>query len=240
MQTISGLPGTYDRYSSFTFVELERRVSTGPRTYTSTFYRYVNSPQDITYTGAAAFDRPATSALFTSRSFPNPVVVADGNLGNMTQLNFDDFDDVLKIIAVQYDMIDWRVRVWEAGVDINFAITWMKLKLSGRTEDKSWDVTQSDVFTLDVGGSGAVTDTSGPREEYGPTCRFVRAFKGDRCGLALGHAATSCDGQFVTCSSYGNQLRFGGFPDAPSAGTIIGVWGNTMGLGSRMAFFPGQ
>jgi hypothetical protein len=225
-QTITGAPGTYSRYSSFTLVELERRVATGVGTFTSTFYRYCNSPQALTYNGAAGFDRPAVGAFFSARSFPNPAIVSDGQLGNATQLQFDDYDDVFKILAVQYDMIDWRVRIWEAGVDSTFTITWIKLKVKGRTEDKTWDVQASDTFTLDVASNGAVTDTSAPREIYSPSCRFVRQFKGDRCGYA--GIQTSCDGQLGTCTSYGNQLRFGGFPDAPIPGTVIGLWGGAV------------
>lgn len=242
MQDITGLPGTLDRYSSFTLVELERRVGTGIGTYTSTFYRYCNAPQNIPYNGAVGFDRPAVGAVFSRRNFPNPTVVADGNLGNVTQIVFDDFDDALKVIAVQYDMLDWRVRVWEAGVDASFTITWIKLKVSGRTEDKQWDVQESDTFSLDVGSTGAVVDTAGIREEYSRTCRFVRGFKRDpRCGAssAAALAASACDGQFSTCKGFANELRYGGFPDAFPAGTIIGVWGGTgSSYNSRMAFFP--
>lgn len=239
MITVTGLPGTYDRYSSFTLVELERRVATGSGTYTSTFYRFTNATQNITYSGAAGTDRPAVGAVFISRSFPNPAVVSDGQLGNVSQLVFDDFDDVFKVLAVQFDMLDWQVRIWEAGVNASFGITWLKLKVRGRTEDKSWDVQNSDVFSLDVASNGAVADTAAPREQYGPTCRFVRQFKRERCGAtsAAALAASTCDGQLGTCIGFSNQTRYGGFPDAPAAGTIIGIWGGTMEFDPRN--FPG-
>lgn len=231
MQTIASLPGTYDRYSSCTLVELEQRTATGVKTYSSVFYRFCNATQGVTYNGAVGFDRPVVGALFTSRVFPNPAVVSDGQLGNATSIAFEDFDDVMKILAIQYDMLDWRVRIWEAGLDANFNITWIKLKVKGRTEDKQWDVETSDVFQLDVASNGAVVDTAAPREEYSPTCRFVRQFKGDRCQYA--GAATSCDGQLNTCTILGNQLRFGGFPDAPIPGTVIGLWGGTLEYAQR-------
>jgi hypothetical protein len=237
-QAIANLPGTHSRYSAFTFVELEKRTATGVGTYSSVFYRFVNAPQNITYNGAAGFDRPAVGAVFTSRNFGNPTVVQDGNLGNTTQVKFDDFDDVFKILAIANDMLDWRVRIWEMGVDAVWATTYVKLKVRGRSEDQTWDVQQSDDFTLDVGSNMAVQDTAAPRETYSPTCRFTREFKGIRCGYA--GINTTCDGQLSTCTSYGNQVRFGGFPDSPTPGTVIGTWGGSgpTAFPSRDAFYP--
>jgi hypothetical protein len=236
MQIIAGLPAINTRYTSFSFVELERRVATGSGTYTSTYYRFVNAPKNITYNGAAASDRPAVGAVFSARNFPNPAIVSDGSLGNSSQIVFDDFDDALKTIAIAYDMLDWRVKIWEAAIDSTYTtFGWMKLKLKGRTEDKSVDVQQKDVFTLDVASSGAVTETSGAKEVYGPSCRFVREFKRGRClaSSVAALAAATCDGQLATCIGFSNDVRYGGFPDAPAAGTVIGVWGNDVSFDLR-------
>ena len=49
-------------------------------------------------------------------------------------------------------------------------------------------------------------------------CRYSHEFKGARCQYS-GSEAT-CDGQFSTCISYGNQLNFGNCPALPGGGFI--------------------
>ena len=50
-----------------------------------------------------------------------------------------------------------------------------------------------------------------PKRQYQGACEWAikGRFKGTECGYA--GAETSCDGQWATCKSYGNQNYFGGF-----------------------------
>lgn len=233
METIAGLPGTYDRYASCVLVEFERRVATGPGTYTSTFFRYCNTTQDVVYSGAAGADRPAVGAGFTHRSFRTSKIVQDAGLGIVSTISFDDHDGLMKDIALLYNMLDWVVRVWQVGLDSAFNVTWIKLKQKGLTGDIDWDVDEGNTFAVDVGPYRNLEEIKSPREGYTASCRYKTHFKTDpRCAAVT--VATTCDGQPATCRSYGNYARFGGFPDAPAAGTKLGTWGGgTIELNNR-------
>jgi lambda family phage minor tail protein L len=62
-----------------------------------------------------------------------------------------------------------------------------------------------DLFTVDVPN----------RRFYRETCQWI--FKSVECGYA--GAAATCDRTTATCDSYGNLIRYGGFP-----GTGQGIW----------------
>lgn len=235
MQTVTGKPSTWGRYTPAVLVEFERRVATGVGTYTSTYYRLTNAIQDITYSGAAGYDRPNVGAVFTSRPFRLSNIVQGQTFGSTVQIAFDDFDSTIKTLALLYAMVDWRVRIWGCGISIAFGIQWIKLKINGRMGDINWDVDNSDVTTMDVLGDATSAQTSGPREEFTPTCRF--RFKSPRCGYV--GVATTCDRSLNNCFALANQVRFGGFPDSPKPDDKLPLWGATIVIyPTRNDFYP--
>lgn len=217
-QPIAGLPATHDPFASVILVEFERRTAIGMGTYSSVFYRYTNAVQQITYNGAAGSDRPAVGAVFTRLPFIMAAITMDGSMGASTEITFDDQQDVIKTLAIAYDWLDWKARVWEMGVDAVFVMTWIKLKIGGRPDSVDWDVAdQKNDVVVSILHDAAYLQQDGPREDYSPTCRF--RFKSSRCGY-VGVAAT-CDRSLTNCTALANQQRFGGFPNAPTPGSKL-------------------
>jgi hypothetical protein len=219
---IAGKPGTYDRYASVELFEFERRVTTGPGTFTSTFYRYTNAVKDLTYNGSAGADRPAVGAVFIRLPFTHGVLVEEPQGGGSVEFEFDDQEDVIKALALTYDMLDWKVRLWQVGLDAALVITWIDLKIAGRAEGTEWDLDANrDIAMVSVSKDYVDTQILGPKEDYGPNCRF--RFKSARCGYS--GAFTTCNRTRTQCLERGNQIRFGGFRHSPNPEERI-WWGD--------------
>jgi hypothetical protein len=224
VKVIAGIAPNGEFYSSFDLIEFERRVATAPGVYSSTFYRYCNASQNLTYAGAAAFDMPTVAAVFTSRSFSRAAIVQTNAISGATTLELDDEDDFFKNIAIAYDLLDWRLRLWTAGVAIGgTAISWISHKLSGRVEDVESDLEGTDVCRIDVSIDARGRVSLGPREKYGPNCRF--RFKNARCGYV--GVETECNRTWTRCGELLNQARFGGWRKIPAMDDLLPVWGAT-------------
>jgi hypothetical protein len=225
MKVIAGLPADGVAYTRFDLIEFERRVATAPGVYTSTFYRYCNAPSNLTYAGAAASDMPSVGAVFTSRSFNRNAIVKSASLSGVTSVDFDDHDDLLKALTLNYDFLDWRFRLWTAGVvgGGDFSLAWITIEIAGRCENAEWDVEDGNRFQLEVGHDTLPANVFGPREKYSPGCRF--RFKEARCGYVGG--VTTCDRTLTNCTTLGNQMRFGGFRKIPLPDDKPPVWGGS-------------
>jgi hypothetical protein len=221
MLTIPSLPGTpYTSYASALIIEFERRTSTGPGTYSSVFYRFTNATQAITF----------NTFVFAKAPFNLSEIITDGKMNESTEVTFEDQNDVFKGLALLYDMLDWKAKVWEVGLDATFTPTWFKLKIAGRTEGVTWNVTDTKNQTvIGIAHDAIPSVTLGPREDYTSTCRF--RFKSARCGYS--GIVTTCNRLYSTCVTIGNAPRFGGFRHAPTAGAAT-----VMQLQARASTFP--
>lgn len=82
--------------------------------------------------------------------------------------------------------------------------------LVGAVESDSWTPVEA---TLTVGPATDQKAATLPWREIATRCTY-RRFKGAQCGYA--GAATSCDRSLATCTTLGNQARFGGFVTLPT------------------------
>lgn len=223
MKIIAGMTANGVTYSTFDLVEFERRVATGPGTYTSTFYRYCNAMGNLTYNLAATSDMPSVGSVFTSRSFDRGAIIQSSRIAGSMQIAFDDHDDLFKTLALAFDLLDWRVRVWNAGVTLNTSsILWVNLKIAGRCEDSEIDVEGDNVFRLEVSYDAAGRVNIGPRQKYGPNC--AHRFTDARCGHPGGPGIT-CNRTWTRCGELLNQARYGGYRKIPAADDALPTWG---------------
>lgn len=237
MKTITGKPGTYDRFSSFILLEMEKRTATATNVYTSTFYRFTTAPRDITYSLAAGWDRPAVGAVFTAKGLNLGAIVMNSGMTGAVQATFGDQDDAIKSIALVNDMVDWRVRIWEAGTagDGTFTVTWISLLVGGYTEGFEWDVEDGNEVTIDIGQSNPQI-TAGLRQRFGPGC--PHRFGDARCAYPTPEL-TTCNRTWTRCGELGNRLRYGGYRKIPTAGEKLPMWGGAnVELQPRSTYYP--
>lgn len=237
MQTVADKPGTYDRYSSFILLEMEKRTATATNVYTSTFYRFTTAPRDITYSGAAGWDRPAVGAVFTAKGLQLGAIVMNSAMNGAAQAVFGDQDDTIKSIVLLNNMDGWRVRIWEAGTpgDGTFSVTWIKLLIGGFTEDSEWDLEGGDDVTIDIGQSNPQI-TSGLRQRFGPGC--AHRFGDARCAYPTPES-TTCNRTWTRCGELANLPRYGGYRKIPTAGERLPMWGGAnVELQPRSTYYP--
>lgn len=106
-----------------------------------------------------------------------------------------------------------EVAIYEAWLDVatlSPTPAAVRLVRTFRVEGAEWSPLEA---RLTLGPSADATLGRLPFRDYGGgTCTY-RSFKGSQC--AYSGAAIACDRTYATCTTLGNQARFGGFTNLP-------------------------